>query len=1087
MSIAATSFYVTGGTLQRGAKCYVERLADSEIYDGLMQGRFCYVLTSRQMGKSSLMVRTASRLREEGISVAPLDLTAIGQNLNLEQWYMGLMTQLGARLELEDEIDDFAYEHRHLSPLQGWMRVIREIVLERRKGKVVIFIDEIDMVRSLPFSTDEFLAGIREFYNARSEDPELERLTFCLLGVASPSDLIRDTRTTPFNIGQRVELNDFTKAEAAPLASRLLREENRSDLLLKRILYWTGGHPYLTQKVCKTVAEDAKINSSSDVDRLCSDLFFAHRAQERDDNLLFVRERILRSEADIAGLLELYKQVRRGKRVKDDESNELVTVLRLSGITRAESGALKVRNRIYERVFDDEWIKTNIPDAELRRQRAAFRRGLLYAVSISLAIIAVIAGLAIYAVREARRAEEQRRLAVSRELEKSRLLHVSRMGLIQQAWENADINRVLELLESQIPKPGEEDLRGFEWYYFWRLCHSDLHTFKNNYPVHSIAISPDGKILAASSESEFDKPSKIQLWDMQTKFEILTLSGHQKEIKSIVFSPDGKMLAAGSSDKTIKLWDVSTWRELTSIKGHTGQITSVAFSPDSKLLASGSFDRTVKLWEINTGNELATIGRFPGSVLSVAYSPDGKTLAVGSVRGTTKLWDIVRNKELFVLEGHSDEVWSVAFSPDGKMLATGSLDNTAMLWDAKTGHKLASFPHNFYVRSVAFSPDSKVLATASYDNTLKLWEVSNKRLITAIKGHRIGLSSVAFSPGGNIVATGSEDSTVKLWDLNLRQDSTVLGTEEVCSLAFSPDNKTLATGHGRQVVLANEINTKVPGSVKLWNLKTEQVKVELKDLVNPVNTLSFSPDGKILAAASAPVTSISPAQPGVVRLLDTTTGQELPAITGHADGIFSTAFSPDGKILATGSHDKTVKLWDIASRREMITLTGHTDTVLSLSFSPDGMLLASAGFEGFLKLWDVATGRELFSHKPEGDLAKSVLFSPDGKMLAVAYNNTVKLWDVAARHEKTDFKARVIFMAFSPDGKRLATALEDKTVKLWDISTMQEILTLKGHKDGIFSVAFSPDGKTLATGSWDRTIRLWRAATEEKASIESDQ
>src|SRR5262249_49504374 len=157
--------------------------------DGLMQGRFCYVLTSRQMGKSSLMVHTASRLREEGISVAPLDLTAIGQNLNLEQWYTGLMTQLGARLDLEDEIDDFAYEHRHLSPLQVWMRVIREIVLEKQKGKVVIFIDEIDIVRSLPFSTDEFFAGIREFYNARSEDPELERLTFCLLGVASPSDL----------------------------------------------------------------------------------------------------------------------------------------------------------------------------------------------------------------------------------------------------------------------------------------------------------------------------------------------------------------------------------------------------------------------------------------------------------------------------------------------------------------------------------------------------------------------------------------------------------------------------------------------------------------------------------------------------------------------------------------------------------------------------------------------------------------------------------------------------------------------------------------------------------------------------------
>src|SRR5947209_7406374 len=449
-------FYIAGGTLRPDVPSYVERGADAELYEGLRRGEFCYILTSRQMGKSSLMARTAARLRSGGVAVAVLDLAAIGQNLTVEQWYDGLLTQLGRHLDLEDEVEEYWLEHERQSPLQRWMGALREVVLPRlmrdassvmREGteggddpapsrithhgsRLVIFIDEIDAVRSLPFSTDEFFAAIRECYNLRAEDEALNRLTFCLLGVASPSDLIQDVRTTPFNIGRRIELTDFTESEAAPLAFGLThhgdtetrRATEEAQALLKRILYWTGGHPYLTQRLCRAVAEqtdhptpNAQYPSPKTVDRLCEALFLSPGARERDDNLAFVRDGLLRSGADLASLLVLYGKVRSGKQVRPDDTNPLLDLLRLSGITRLDGNRLTVRNRIYERVFDRAWVVEHMPDAEARRQKAAFWRGVVRAGAIAALIVAAMGFLTFAAVRarsEARSLADQRQMAL---------------------------------------------------------------------------------------------------------------------------------------------------------------------------------------------------------------------------------------------------------------------------------------------------------------------------------------------------------------------------------------------------------------------------------------------------------------------------------------------------------------------------------------------------------------------------------------------------------------------------------------------------------------------------------------------------
>ncbi len=346
------SFYVTGGTPPRNAASYVTRSADDALLSALSTGEFCYILTARQMGKSSLMVRTATRLRGNGVSVAVIDLTAFGTNLSPEQWYDRIANRIGRELDCEEAIDDFYADNARLSPLNRFVAALETIVLKQTSGRIVLFIDEIDVVRSLPFSADEFFATIRELYNRRSDDKELARLTFGLFGVASPSDLIQDARITPFNIGKRIELKDFTRDDAQVLSNGL---GTNGTTLLGRIFYWTNGHPYLTQRLCSSgVAENSQ--TADDIDKIVASLFLDVRAKDSEDNLKFVSDRLLRATDDTDTVLARYSDILKGKRVPDDDTDPITDVLRLSGIVRSENGTLKVRNKIYESVFNAEWI-----------------------------------------------------------------------------------------------------------------------------------------------------------------------------------------------------------------------------------------------------------------------------------------------------------------------------------------------------------------------------------------------------------------------------------------------------------------------------------------------------------------------------------------------------------------------------------------------------------------------------------------------------------------------------------------------------------------------------------------------------------
>ena len=378
-------------------------------------------------------------------------------------------------------------------------------------------------------------------------------------------------------------------------------------------------------------------------------------------------------------------------------------------------------------------------------------------------------GMAVQAQQDAEQAREQeaaqRTLAEQNAERARRLLYFSHMNLAQAAWENNQVARTRQLLEQYGPGTESADLRGFEWDYWDRLCHSDLLTLKGHTrAVMSVAFSPDGQRLASASS---DKTVKV--WDAATGQESLTLKGHTGRVWSVAFSPDGQRLASASFDKTVKVWDAATGRELLTLKGHTGAVWSVAFSPDGQQLASASTDETVKMWDAATGQELLTLKGHTSWVNSVAFSPDGQRLASASDDGTVKVWDVATGQESHTLKGHTDDVNSVAFSPDGQRLASASDDGTVKVWDVATGQEsLTLTGHTGRVYSVAFSPDGQRLASASSDRTVKLWDAATGQESLTLTGHTSYVTSVAFSPDGQRLALASEDGTVKVWDARPR-------------------------------------------------------------------------------------------------------------------------------------------------------------------------------------------------------------------------------------------------------------------------------------------------------------------------------
>lgn len=718
------------------------RSADEELYRAMHSREFAYVLTSRQMGKSSLMVRTAMRLRDEGATVVLLDLTAFGLNLTVSQWYYSLaeavaQSTIGAR-----EFAVFASDSPDVPPLQFFIRMVEASIPAERP--LFLFLDEIDTVLSLPFSTDELFAAIRQLYNRRSEVPALQRLSLCLLGVASPSDLIRDTRTTPFNIGQRIELRDFTVAEALFLAPGLPGTSAARVRLLKRVYAWTSGHPYLTQRCCKALAERESFIVLPDVEKTCQLLFESPRSKILDDNLTFVRERLLNSGHDRTRVLLLYKRILRRRKVENNETDPIQNILLLSGaVTVSVAGILQVRNRIYRRAFDSKWVDANLPDIELRRRRQAFRHGLALAGVVAIVVITVIG----YLANTVRKQRDESRLQ----------LYLATLNLAQSAWQEHDTHKAIMLLQSNFPRAHDPDLRGFEWYALWNRVHADrpLVSYENvrGIPAAVIGSRAEPRLLALT-----DKYDVVELGADKK-----SLVGRGVSLKPTEYVPcatsDGHILTVDSNDGVVRaavLRDESSGFEfrypITTLSGNRERLYSVlGCSSDGQTFATYDHDE-VSLYSIKTG---AKTFRHPvhDRVLRFAFSSDARLIAMAS-RTTLEVWSADFSRQ--VTSAPVNQPGTLAFCPQNRCIAWPDY-NGVHVWSLKGVHEIALLPSRGLDGYVDISPDGKLLASSRFDG-VTVWNIESGKSIRTFQPYPI-TSVVRFSRALSLRSEARESAT----------------------------------------------------------------------------------------------------------------------------------------------------------------------------------------------------------------------------------------------------------------------------------------------------------------------------------------
>jgi WD40 repeat protein len=1087
--------YQIGGSLPIDSPTYVIRQGDQQLYQGLKHGDFCYIFNSPQTGKTSLKIRTIQRLQGIGIRCVSIDLQSIGtSDLTSEEWYAGIIDHIVRGLELYNyfDLESWWHEFQRLSNIHRLSKFLEEILLNLIPDNIVIFIDEIESIFALDFKVEDFFALIREFNNKKNHSVTHQRLTFALFGVASVYDLVKNQKISPFSQGKSIPLTGFTSGEVYPLLEGIKDKSNNPEKLLESILFWTGGQPFLTQKLCNLVANfsgfipvDNGVQSLEEIVR--SQIIKNWQTQDEPEHLKVICDRLLFSEKSLGKSLEIYQKILEKGTVEKNNSFEQIE-LNLSGLVVIQNNQLMVYNPIYLAVFNPQWVAQ-----ELENLRPYSQAIIAWLASNRLDISRLLRG---QALQDALQWSKGKNLSY----QDYQFLDASQEYEIQQAKEILELKqKAIEAEQLKIEtKRNQKSLETIETQNknLQQLQENSLKIIKfrtiillisliSSFPLISFLIlgnkerfllKTQQSLTQASQKFEFAQIDALisamevgqdfqNVYQNKTTFgknpintpmfvlrpildniqEKNQLKSHEDTITALDFSGDGRYLISASSDTIVKIWDLQN-SQYINLNNHQDKVTGIALSPDNQYIATASLDKTVKIWNLQ-GNLLKNITDYQEGVMAVSFSPDGQYLATASADNLIKIWDLQGNLYKS-FSAHEGIINAINFSGDGKYLVTASDDNNAIIWDLQ-GNFINSFKQDKAILNAKFSKDNTHIITISSDNTAKFWDIFTKESVS-FRGHTAPIRGVDFSPDGTKIATASEDLTTKIWDLQGNLIQELKGhQDQVITVAFSADGEMLATGSKDR-------------SIRLWSLKQKDQPLIFKGHENGLNSVAFSPDGTKIATTS---------QDKTLRLWDLE-GRQTRKIT-HPDGVTSVAFSPDGEYFLSGCEDGIMRLWNREAQM-LKEFKGHNGGILSIKISANGEKILTTSKDKTAILWDIQGTiiQRLIGHEGmvyEGD------FSPDGKyIVTVSEDGTTRLWDENGNFQKilTKNNVTVKTVKFSPEGKIIATGAFDGITRLVNLQG-KIIKEIKGHYSPINRVNFSPDGKMIATASFDGMTRLW--------------
>jgi WD40 repeat protein len=593
---------------------------------------------------------------------------------------------------------------------------------------------------------------------------------------------------------------------------------------------------------------------------------------------------------------------------------------------------------------------------------------------------------------------------------------------------------------------------------------------------HCVDWSPDGTRLATGRDD-----GAAEIWDTASGKRVIALTAHRRPVSGVVWSPDSKLLATASADKTAKVWDVASGRKLLTIR-HQAGVHSIAWSRDGKWIATGSTD--VCFWNAKTGKQVRCFFRGHKPVTVVAWSNNNKSLATAELNDdTAKVWNANNGELLKTIVNKTGRVNSVAWSPDdGRLLVSGGdflhvhPDNVARVWDVtkKRGGELFTLPpQESELTDASWSPDGDQLATATLFGGVNIWNARSGAEVIALRGHTKPVEQVVWSPGSDRVATAGGDGSVRIWHVNIDSELPMLWghQDKITAVAWSSDSGRLATGGW-------------DGTARVWDAATGNQRITLgRGEEGVVRAVSWSPDGKQIATASWDSDGEH-----VAKVWNSESGELIMTLKGHTELLSNVAWSPDGAWLVTSGWDRTARIWAAATGKQRFILSGQKGKVHAVDWSPDSKLVATGSLDGTVKVWDASTGRRLFTLPRRESGVAVIAWSPDGKKLATGeLKGKARVWDLASRREIRVFSGHrdmVTALAWSPGGERLVVGGGDEMgsemlqaketcVRVWEFATGKQEITFSEHKDVVNSVAWSPDGKRLATASVDRTVRQY--------------